>query len=423
MQRIRSEVRQRMVANILTGCAVVLFAVVAYRINDIMRGLAGLMSILSPLIVGFIIALVLRPALRWVEKLMCLLPPGGKPTRRRLTVYRAVSLVIVYTLLVALVVGLFVIVVPQFVISAQSLTGTVSGYVTSHRGDIEWFLREFNITDMTGQSSQNVLLQWEDIVRTAMDYLGKLLLSLLNMSYSLWGVSVNLIMATVISIYMLFGREKFLAQGKKISCAFLNPKQVCVLAYWLKRANTIFTGFISGKLIETVVVGIACYIGMLIFKMDYALLISVIVGVTNFIPFIGALMGAVIGIVILLMVNPVSAFWFLIFIVVLQQLDGNVFGPRILGDSLGISSFWVILAILLGGGLFGVTGMILFIPVFAVLYEMISALVRQRLKARGMPHETQAYDVPGLPEGVCPVPGENSANKPACDGTEEENQK
>jgi len=423
MQKIRSEVRARMIANILTGCAVVLFAVVVYRINDIMYGLSKMMSILSPLIAGFIIALVLRPAMRQVEKLLCLLPPGGKPTKRRLKVYRALSLVVVYVLLLALVVGFFVIVVPQFVISAQSLTDTVTGYITSHRGDIEWFLREFNITDMTGQSSQNVLLQWEDIVRTAMDYLGKFLLSLLNVSYSLWGISVNLFMAMIISIYLLFGRERFLAQGKKVCCAFLKPKHVCVLAYWLKRANTIFTGFISGKLIETVVVGISCYIGMLIFKMDYAVLISVIVGVTNFIPFIGALMGAVIGIVILLMVNPVSAFWFLVFIIVLQQLDGNVFGPRILGDSLGISSFWVILAIILGGGLFGVAGMVLFIPVFAVLYEMISALVKQRLKARGMPEDTQVYNAPGLPEGVCPVPDENSINKPACGGSEEENQK
>ena len=373
MQKIRGELRPRMIANILTGCAVVLFAVVAYRINDIMSGITRLMDILSPLVVGLLIALMMRPPMRRIEHLLCKLPPGGKPTKRRLTVYRALSLVIVYTLLFALVVGFFVIVVPQFVYSAQSLTVTVTGYVSAHRADIEGFLREFNITDIAGQSSQKVLLQWEDIVRTAMDYLGKLLLSLLNMSYSIWGVSVNLFMSTIVSIYMLFGRETFLAQGKKICCAFLKPEHVCVLSYWIRRAHQIFTGFISGKVIETVVVGVACYMGMLIFKMDYALLISVIVGVTNFIPFIGALLGAFIGIVILLMVNPVSAFWFLIFIVILQQLDGNVFGPRILGDSLGISSFWVILAIILGGGLFGVTGMILFIPVFAVLYEMISA--------------------------------------------------
>jgi predicted PurR-regulated permease PerM len=142
----------------------------------------------------------------------------------------------------------------------------------------------------------------------------------------------------------------------------------------------------------------------------------VIVGVTNFIPFIGALLGAFIGIVILLMVNPVSAFWFLIFIVILQQLDGNVFGPRILGDSLGISSFWVILAIILGGGLFGVTGMILFIPVFAILYEIMGAVVRDRLVKRGMPADTAAYDGPGLPESICPAPG---AEKPKTESKNE----
>ena len=414
MQKIRGELRPRMVANILTGCAVVLFAVVAYRINDIMAGITNLANILSPLVVGLFIALMMRPPMRKIEQLLCKLPPGGKPTKRRLIVYRSLSLVIVYTLLFALVIGFFVIVVPQFVFSAQSLTVTVSNWVNAHRPDIEAFLTEFNITDITGQSSQKMLLQWEDVVRTAMDYLGKLLLSLLNMSYSIWGVSVNLFMSTIISIYMLFGREKFLAQGKKICCAFLKPAHVCVLSFWLRRSHLIFTGFISGKVIETVVVGVACYMGMLIFKMDYALLISVIVGVTNFIPFIGAILGAIIGIVILLMVNPVSAFWFLIFIVILQQLDGNVFGPRILGDSLGISSFWVILAIILGGGFFGVTGMILFIPIFAILYEIISAVVRDRLTKRGMPSDTAAYDGPGLPD-ICPAPA--AEDKPASTKT------
>lgn len=344
------------------------------------------------------------PPMRFIERLLQKLPPGGAPTRRRLLVARVISLVIVYAMLFALVIGFLVIVVPQFVYSAQSLTETVTRYIASHRADIEWFLREFNITDITGQSSQTVLLQWEDIVRTGMDYLGKLLLSLLNASYSIWGVSVNLFMASIISIYMLFGRERFLAQGKKLCCAFLQPNQVCVLSHWIHRTHSIFTGFISGKLIETLVVGAVCYMGMLIFKMDYAILISVIVGVTNIIPFFGAFLGAFIGIVILLMVNPVSAFWFAIFILILQQLDGNVFGPRILGDSLGISSFWVILAIILGGGLFGVTGMIVFIPIFAVLYEIISAVVRDRLKKRGMPEDTGSYDLPGLPQGICPAP-------------------
>jgi predicted PurR-regulated permease PerM len=277
MRTIGGEARARMIANILTGCAIVLFAVVLYRIDDIMNGVSQLMSILSPLIVGLFIALMMRPPIRFIEQLLSRLSRGGKPTRTQMKLYRALSLVIMYAVLFTLVVGFLVIVVPQFVYSAQSLTGAITGVVTEHRADIEWFLREFNITDITGQSSQNMLLQWEDIMHTGMDYLGKLLLSLLNMSYNIWGVSVNLFMSVIISIYMLFGREKFLAQGKKLCCAFLKPEQVCVLTYWTGRIHQIFTGFISGKLIETVVVGVACYIGMLVFRMDYALLISVIV--------------------------------------------------------------------------------------------------------------------------------------------------
>lgn len=398
MKNLKQETRTRMLVNVLTACAVVLFAVVLYRINDIMTGFARLMDILSPLIISVLISLMMRPPMLVVEKLFSRLP--GKPSRVKKQLYRALSLVIVYAALFTLVIGFFAVVVPQFVISAQSLTETVTRYVAAHRSDIEWFLREFNITDITGQSSQSVLLQWEDIVRTGMDYLGKGLMGLVNMSYSLWGLSMDLVMSVIISIYLLFGWDRFIAQGKKACCAFLRPRHVRALFFWLRRTHAIFTGFISGKLIDSVVVGVVCYMGMLIFKMDYALLISVIVAVTNVIPFFGAILGAVIGIVILLMINPVSAFWFAIFILVLQQLDGNVFGPRILGDSLGLSSFWVILAIILGGGLFGVMGMIMFIPVFAILYEIVSAVVHHRLQKRGYPQSTAAYEPPGLPPGV-----------------------
>ena len=182
-----------------------------------------------------------------------------------------------------------------------------------------------------------------------------------------------------------------LAQAKKVCYAVMKRPSCETLIHWARRANNIFAGFIIGKIVDSLIIGVICYICMLIFGIEYPLLISVIVGVTNVIPFFGPYIGAVPSILFLLLVNPVSALWFGIFIVILQQIDGNVIGPLILGDHVGLSAFWIMLSITVGGGLFGFAGMVLSVPTFALIYAIVRTVIDRRLKNRGLPEETERY--------------------------------
>lgn len=158
------------------------------------------------------------------------------------------------------------------------------------------------------------------------------------------------------------------------------------------KSNEIFGGFIIGKLIDSAIIGVLCFIGLSILNMPYALLVSVIVGVTNVIPFFGPYIGAIPSAVLIMLADPRKGLYFILFILVLQQIDGNIIGPKILGDSTGLSAFWVVFSILLGGGLFGFVGMILGVPTFAVIYYVINMLINHRLEVKKLPTETECYD-------------------------------
>ena len=169
------------------------------------------------------------------------------------------------------------------------------------------------------------------------------------------------------------------------------PATCETLIYWTRRANKIFAGFITGKILDSLIIGVICYVCMLLFGIEYPLLISVIVGVTNIIPFFGPFIGAIPSALILLLVNPLSALWFLVFILILQQLDGNVIGPFILGDYVGVSAFWIMLSIMVGGGLFGFAGMLLGVPVFALVYAIVRTVIETRLRKRNLPGGQRFY--------------------------------
>ena len=159
----------------------------------------------------------------------------------------------------------------------------------------------------------------------------------------------------------------------------------------MRRSNQIFSGFISGKIFDSIIMGVLCYIFMRLFKMEYPELVSCIFGITNIVPFFGPIMGGVIGTLLLLIVNPTTAIWFALLALILQQVDGNIIGPHILGTSIGLSAFWIMLAILVGGGIFGFAGMLLSAPVFAIIYALMRALVNFRIQKRGLPLDSGAY--------------------------------
>ena len=201
----------------------------------------------------------------------------------------------------------------------------------------------------------------------------------------------NFIIGIIISIYLLSSKELFCAQAKKITYALLREERANNLINNMRFANKTFGGFLIGKILDSFIIGILCFIGTSVLKIPYALLISVIVGVTNIIPFFGPYLGAIPCALILIMINPIKCVVFLIFVLVLQQFDGNVLGPKILGNSTGLSSFWVIFSITVFGGLFGVLGMFVGVPVFAVIYAAIKTFVSQRLVKKNLPADTNYY--------------------------------
>ena len=271
--------------------------------------------------------------------------------------------------------------------------GIVSGAVPRSNQELRDLLDRATFLKRLGLDTEQVMAAWDHFSAEITSRLSQLttytnilinnLLAIAgSIGNSIYRVLFHVLVGLIASIYLLLDREHFCAQGKKVCFAVFKKSTTETLVYWTRRANDIFAGFISGKLLDSLIIGVICYICMLIFGIEYPLLISVIVGVTNVIPFFGPYIGAIPSILFLL---------FGIFIIVLQQLDGNVIGPLILGDHVGLSAFWIMLSITVGSGLFGFAGMVLSVPTFALIYAIVRTVIDRRLKDRGLPDETERY--------------------------------
>lgn len=397
---IAKDQRQRALANIITGCSVVLFAILVYRIDGVLLFLNRMLRVMLPFTVGFVLAFLLDPPLMALERLLhrFLNARLSKKVRVKTPLLcRLIAAIVVYLLFIGLVFGFLAILLPQLITSMTQLINSITRYINTHRADIEQFMRNFSwTTDTTSSTSllDSALKIWNEFAASILTNSGTLVVGIYNLSASVSNFLVDMFLGMIVSVYMLFGKERFAAQCKKFGCAVMSAERVKQLTYWFGKTHMVFSGFIAGKMITSIALSLVCYIIMLCCNMDYALLISVIVGVTNIVPVFGPFIGGGIGVIILLVVNPekqMNAVWFALIILILQQLEGNIIGPKILGDSIGINSFWVIFAIVLGGGLFGLTGILLGIPVFAVIYSFVQMLVESKLKQKGMPPDTQSY--------------------------------
>ncbi len=200
-----------------------------------------------------------------------------------------------------------------------------------------------------------------------------------------------MLVGIIISIYVLMSKEEFIGQSKKLMYALLPGKSANAVIHTVHKSNEIFGGFISGKILDSMIIGVLCFICLYFMKMPYALLVSVIVGVTNVIPFFGPYLGAVPSTILIMLASPIQGVYFIIFILILQQFDGNILGPAILGESTGLSSFWVVFAILVGGGIFGILGMIIGVPAFAVIIYVIRRMVNYILEKKQLPLDSKEY--------------------------------
>ena len=316
-----------------------------------------------------------------------------KPKR---TLKRVLAIIITWIVAIAVLGTFFYIIMPDVTESINTLINNIPHYFASLKQFVKAICEEYNFSAPFVDSFLEFKITSEVAAELFMDY-GEALIpqleNIANLSVQIGGILLDVIIAIILSVYIMFSKETLIAQLKKALYAMLKKETAAKLVRIARESHRIFSGFINGKLIDSLIIGILCFIGMSIIGFEFTLLISFIVGCTNVIPFFGPFFGAIPSILILLMVDPWQALWFAIFVLVLQQLDGNVIGPKILGDSTGLPALWVMFAILVGGGMFGVIGMFVGVPAFAVIYEFTREYFEERLKEKNLPTETENYKV------------------------------
>lgn len=394
---IKNSYRKYMMWGITGFCVVaasVLFFFFIYRLHEVMLLLGKIVKILSPVIYGLVIAYLLGPiASFWRRKLSVMLRGKMKNEQRAEGLAKGLAVFISLMMAILTVSGLLLLVLPKLVESIRGIIESFPFYVQQIQDFIERLIHNNpELQVWYGEVYARVMAHMESWIST--ELIPKLNVLLSGLTTGIIGVFsslFNLLIGIIVSVYVLMSRDKFVGQGKKILYALLRPNVANNIITILRQSNRIFGGFISGKLIDSLIIGIICFIGLYLMKTPYMVLVSVIVGVTNVIPFFGPYIGAVPSAFLILLVDWKQCIYFVIFIVILQQIDGNIIGPKILGNSTGLSAFWVVFAILLGGGLFGFAGMLLGVPVFAVIYYMIKTFIEWRLRKKKLPASSEDY--------------------------------
>lgn len=378
----------------------ILFYYLLFHRANFMGGLKMIVTIAMPIIDGFVLAYLFTPILNKIEK--SIVKPlckkaGITVTGKNKGRIRAVC--IFATLLVILLIcyELFALIIPEVIRSIQSIIYMFPVYLNNlsdwallllkDNPDLEAtvaaYFNQYSVKLME-YANTHLLPQINDVLKDALSIVSS---SVISVFKALW----NLVIGFIISIYLLSSKEKFAGQAKKIVYAVFDRQTGNEMVTNFRFIHSTFIGFIGGKIVDSIIIGILCFVCTSIIGTPYAILVSVIVGVTNIIPFFGPWIGGIPSALLVLMVDPKQALYFGILVLLIQQFDGNILGPKILGDSTGLSSFWVIFAITIFGGLFGVLGMVVGVPIFAVFYAGVKAMVNRSLQKKNLPTDLSPY--------------------------------
>lgn len=361
----------RGLSNLIVVCSGILLYLVLTHLPQVKAALEGFVNVLAPFILGFVIAFLLNAPTNFFEQKVY-----AKLKQRRI-----LAVVTVYAIALLLIVVLLQLVIPQVGESLISLVNNLSGYLENLSKMVDDLSQRFGI-EWEGLSE--IVADYQTIIRNALNFATSSLPQLLNFGVAVGNGVVTTLTAFIVSIYMLAGKARLIRQLKKLIYACFPAKGASRILSACSRADEIFVGFINGKLIDSAIIGLLCFVLTTIFQIPYAILVSVVVGVTNVVPFFGPIIGAIPCLMILVIVDPWAALRFGIMIVALQQFDGNILGPKILGSSTGLSAMWVLVAIVVGSGLFGFAGMLLGVPTFAVLYAFVRDWAEERLRRKGI---------------------------------------
>ncbi len=377
---------------------------------DTVRSFFGnILSVLEPVIWGLVIAFIMNSMVKRTEIILGKTIFRKKP---RPKVSRALGILVASVIIIAVIVLVIMAVIPQII---SSIPGIYDGLVNEVYPAVEAWLTKLlddypSIASVVSNELDNIASYLSSFVSNLASQLSTLLTSLLSFANSV----KNFILGFFVAIYFLASKELLQSQAKKLIVGLFPEKVYHPIFAFTSSTNHALLGFIYGKILDSIIIGCLCAVGMLILQMPYGMIISIIIGITNIIPIFGPFIGAIPSALLVLIAEPRKVIWFLIFILVLQQIDGNVIGPKILGNSIGISSFWVLISIIVCGNLFGIVGMIIGVPLFAVVFDLLSAIVKRNLTRKNMPTETSYYSMAGVNIG------ENSTIIPAVEVSKEE---
>lgn len=362
-------------------CIAIFFVIL--RFDGLFSSFQKILQSLQAIVVGLIVAYLLNPIVKWFERFLYKRSrqKSKELTHKQCQKIRAASVAFAMAIFLAIIVVLIWLIIPQLVVciedivlsmneKVQNLTEWVDRLTKQNSaisGKLDTFIADGSVY-LEDWLRKNVLQQ--------SDFIANITTGVYNVVRAIF----NVIIGFIVSVYVLMTKEKFIGQAKKIIYAIFRPRYGNVVMEVGRKADEVFGGFFIGKIIDSLIIGCICFVSLAILRMPYVALVSVIVGVTNIIPFFGPYIGAIPSAILIFLVDPMKGIYFIIFIIVLQQVDGNVIGPKILGNTTGVSSFWVLFAILLFGGMWGVVGMVIGVPLFAVIYDIIRKLVYRGLR-------------------------------------------
>ena len=366
---------------IIFAAAVIFWSVLNYSI--IISAVRWVIGVLSPLIIGlcfaFVLNLLLRPLESGWDRLF--LRKGDSPLAKKLK--RPVSIFISIILTLGAIVAVFFIIIPEVSRTLRTIIDALPGYFEDLKAwwkGLSEFLAEYSvILPELNFENTAIIAKLTEFVTSS----GEMIFNhTINTTTAIVSAVFNIFIGFAFCIYLLAGKERLIGQSKRTLTAALSEKRAKRIFAFFSRVNDSFSHFVTGQVVEAIIIGLLCFIGMLILGLPYATVVSVLVGVTALIPILGAYIGTAIGALLILVESPIKALWFIVFIIILQQLEGNLIYPHVVGKSVGLPGIWVLAAVTVGGNIYGVMGMLVSVPVCSVIYVYLSEKVRALNKKR-----------------------------------------
>ncbi|GAA3640888.1 AI-2E family transporter [Asaccharospora irregularis] len=366
-------------------CLCSAFYIIASRIDVFARTIDGAMVILQPFIIGFSMAYILNFILKFYEERLFKLN-GFENIKKKPRRY--LGLLLTYLTAFLLLYLFMHFVLPQLIESVVGLANDIPEYVNRATETLDKYLLRLNIKE---EYFNLAVDKWNDFVNYIINTFTQLIPLLGNLLKTIVSSIWNIILGIIVSGYLLTDKEKFFALGRKVTHALFQKEHASKILELSDRSNKTFGKFLGGKILDSLIIGVLTFFVLTLVRMPYTILISVIIAITNIIPFFGPCFGAIPSAIIVLFVSPIKALWLLLIILIIQQIDGNFIGPKILGDSIGISPFWILFSLLVFGKFLGIVGMIIGVPIFAIIYSIIKDIIEYKLEKKGLPTETSEY--------------------------------